>query len=124
MADEARGVRARAGRQIGAKLHGGRTLAPEREAKRSAPRCRRLGRLLRRPYPPPPPPGRVGKTSILLRFMKNAFSDREASTLSASCFDKTVSIGGGETARMSVWDTAGQERFHALGPLYYRDAGE
>jgi Ras-related protein Rab-21 len=24
--------------------------------------------------------------------------------------------------RVSVWDTAGQERFHALGPLYYRDA--
>jgi len=21
-----------------------------------------------------------------------------------------------------IWDTAGQERFHALGPLYYRDA--
>lgn len=23
-----------------------------------------------------------------------------------------------------MWDTAGQERFHALGPLYYRDAGK
>ncbi len=23
---------------------------------------------------------------------------------------------------MSIWDTAGQERFHALTPLYYRDA--
>ena len=22
----------------------------------------------------------------------------------------------------SIWDTAGQERFHALGPIYYRDA--
>lgn len=21
-----------------------------------------------------------------------------------------------------IWDTAGQERFHALGPIYYRDA--
>lgn len=26
--------------------------------------------------------------------------------------------------RVSIWDTAGQERFHALGPLYYRDAGK
>ena len=24
--------------------------------------------------------------------------------------------------QLSVWDTAGQERFHALGPIYYRDA--
>ena len=21
-----------------------------------------------------------------------------------------------------IWDTAGQERYHALGPIYYRDA--
>jgi Ras-related protein Rab-21 len=26
--------------------------------------------------------------------------------------------------KLSIWDTAGQERFHALGPLYYREAGE
>lgn len=25
---------------------------------------------------------------------------------------------------MAIWDTAGQERFHALGPIYYRDAGQ
>lgn len=67
--------------------------------------------------------GRVGKTSILLRFVRGAFDDKQTSTLSASCFDKTLPLGGGETARVSVWDTAGQERFHALGPLYYRDAG-
>lgn len=24
--------------------------------------------------------------------------------------------------QLSLWDTAGQERFHALGPIYYRDA--
>jgi Ras-related protein Rab-21 len=28
-----------------------------------------------------------------------------------------------QSVRVSIWDTAGQERFHALGPLYYRDAG-
>ena len=26
------------------------------------------------------------------------------------------------TVRLQLWDTAGQERFHALGPIYYRDA--
>ena len=25
-------------------------------------------------------------------------------------------------SHLSIWDTAGQERFHALGPIYYRDA--
>jgi Ras-related protein Rab-21 len=28
----------------------------------------------------------------------------------------------GENVHISIWDTAGQERFHALGPIYYRDA--
>ena len=66
--------------------------------------------------------GRVGKTSILLRYVKEVFDDRQASTLTASCLDKTVPLGGGDAARVTIWDTAGQERFHALGPLYYRDA--
>jgi len=29
---------------------------------------------------------------------------------------------GGSSVQLSVWDTTGQERFHALGPIYYRDA--
>ena len=66
--------------------------------------------------------GRVGKTSILLRYVREVFDDRQASTLTASCLDKTVPLGGGDSARVTIWDTAGQERFHALGPLYYRDA--
>jgi len=43
------------------------------------------------------------------------------STLQASYLDKRVVVGG-ITVQLSVWDTAGQERFHALGPIYYRDA--
>lgn len=29
-----------------------------------------------------------------------------------------------QSVKLSIWDTAGQERFHALGPLYYRDASK
>lgn len=65
--------------------------------------------------------GRVGKTSILLRYVRGEYSDRQQSTLQASYLDKKVSAGG-QTANLSIWDTAGQERFHALGPIYYRDA--
>lgn len=65
--------------------------------------------------------GRVGKTSILLRYTKGEYSDRQVSTLQASYLDKRVLIGN-STVQLSIWDTAGQERFHALGPIYYRDA--
>ena len=65
--------------------------------------------------------GRVGKTSILLRYTKGEYNDRQVSTLQASYLDKRVAVGG-STAHLAVWDTAGQERFHALGPIYYRDA--
>lgn len=63
--------------------------------------------------------GRVGKTSLLLRFTKGEYSDRQVSTIQASFLEKRISVGG-TTAQLAVWDTAGQERFHALGPIYYR----
>ena len=33
-----------------------------------------------------------------------------------------VGLPGGRSVSLAIWDTAGQERFHALAPLYYRDA--
>ena len=65
--------------------------------------------------------GRVGKTSILVRFCQNTFNDKQVPTLQASYLDRAVSVDG-KQVQLSIWDTAGQERFHALGPIYYRDA--
>lgn len=65
--------------------------------------------------------GRVGKTSIVLRFVRNEYDDHQESTLQASFLSKNITIGS-QSVKLSIWDTAGQERFHALGPLYYRDA--
>mmetsp|Transcript_81192 Transcript_81192/g.161965 ORF Transcript_81192/g.161965 Transcript_81192/m.161965 type:complete len:222 (-) Transcript_81192:195-860(-) len=65
--------------------------------------------------------GRVGKTSILLRYVRGEYSDKQQSTLQASYLDKRL-VAGGTPTHLSIWDTAGQERFHALGPIYYRDA--
>jgi len=65
--------------------------------------------------------GRVGKTSILLRYVRGEYNDKQASTLQASYLDKRV-VAEGVTTSLSIWDTAGQERFHSLGPIYYRDA--
>mmetsp|Transcript_63989 Transcript_63989/g.176766 ORF Transcript_63989/g.176766 Transcript_63989/m.176766 type:complete len:151 (-) Transcript_63989:22-474(-) len=70
------------------------------------------------PTPPPPPAGRVGKTSILLRYVRDEYNDRQQSTLQASYLDKRVSGPGNKPVQLSIWDTAGQERFHALGPIY------
>ena len=65
--------------------------------------------------------GRVGKTSLVLRFCKDTYSDSQAPTIQASFLDKVVSVGDSRVS-LAIWDTAGQERFHALGPIYYRDA--
>lgn len=65
--------------------------------------------------------GRVGKTSLLRRYVSNTFDDQEASTRSAAYLEKRINVRGHQV-HLSLWDTAGQERFHALAPMYYRDA--
>lgn len=65
--------------------------------------------------------GRVGKTSTVLRYVHDKFDDRTQATIQASFLNKRISVAG-ENVNIAIWDTAGQERFHALGPIYYRDA--
>jgi Ras-related protein Rab-21 len=65
--------------------------------------------------------GRVGKTSMLLRYVKNTFNDKETSTFQAHFKEKRLNFNAA-CVTLSIWDTAGQERFHALAPIYYRDA--
>ncbi|EAN83011.1 putative ras-related protein Rab21 [Trypanosoma cruzi] len=67
--------------------------------------------------------GRVGKTSLLQRFVSDSFEEECESTTKASMYaNVTVTVSDGARAKLSIWDTAGQERYHALGPIYYRDA--
>ncbi|RWR81251.1 Small GTPase superfamily [Cinnamomum micranthum f. kanehirae] len=65
--------------------------------------------------------GRVGKTSLVLRYVNNVFSEKREATVQASYLTKRLVIEG-VPITLAIWDTAGQERFHALGPIYYRDA--
>jgi len=65
--------------------------------------------------------GRVGNTSLVLRYTQNTFDDKTQSTVQASFQTKRLNIDG-QSVNLAIWDTAGQERFHALGPIYYRDA--
>lgn len=65
----------------------------------------------------------VGKTSIFTRFTKKKFkqiSSKER-TVEACCSNKTLSFDG-LNFNLNIWDTAGEEKYHALAPLYYRDA--
>jgi len=65
--------------------------------------------------------GCVGKTSITLRYCQNKFNDTHQTTIQASFLRKRLPVGN-QMVNLAIWDTAGQERFHALGPIYYRDA--
>lgn len=65
--------------------------------------------------------GRVGKTSLALRYVHNVFSEKQMATIQASFLTKRLTVDG-QVVSLCIWDTAGQERFHALGPIYYRDA--
>jgi len=65
--------------------------------------------------------GRVGKTSLVSRFCLNSFADNTQSTVQAAFIKKVITLPNAR-CELAVWDTAGQERFHALGPIYYRDA--
>lgn len=65
--------------------------------------------------------GRVGKTSLVLRYVNDVFTEKQTATIQASYLTKRLNVGG-TLVTLAIWDTAGQERFHALGPIYYRDA--
>ncbi|ORD95117.1 GTPase SAR1 related small G protein [Enterospora canceri] len=63
----------------------------------------------------------VGKSSIVLNFVKNEFNPNEESTIGAAFLTKTV-FNKGNAIKFEIWDTAGQERYYSLIPMYYRGA--
>jgi len=65
--------------------------------------------------------GSVGKTSTVMRYCNNTFTDKHETTVQGHFKMKNLNLDG-QRVSLAIWDTAGQERFHALGPIYYRDA--
>lgn len=68
---------------------------------------------------------RVGKTSIMVRYTRNTYSDQQPSSKpprpEGPCATKKLRVAS-TLVQLSLWDTAGQEEYHALAPMYYRDA--
>ncbi|KAM0786027.1 GTPase Ypt5 [Microbotryomycetes sp. NB124-2] len=63
----------------------------------------------------------VGKSSLVLQFVKQQFDDYRESTIGAAFLTQTVPVDGG-FIKFEIWDTAGQERYKSLAPMYYRNA--
>ena len=63
----------------------------------------------------------VGKSSLLLRFVDNIFSENLLSTIGVDFKFKTFEIKG-KKIKMQIWDTAGSETFRSIVSAYYRGA--
>lgn len=63
----------------------------------------------------------VGKSSLLLRFADDTFSESYLSTIGVDYRFRTVRHNK-KIAKLQIWDTAGQERFRTVTAAYYRGA--
>jgi len=64
----------------------------------------------------------VGKSSLVLRFVKGQFHEYQESTIGAAFLTQTIAVDENTVVKFEIWDTAGQERYHSLAPMYYRGA--
>jgi small GTP-binding protein len=66
----------------------------------------------------------VGKSSLMMRFAANSFSEETNPTIGIDFRVKQLDLGEGEggLVNLQLWDTAGQERFRTLTSSYYRGA--
>ena len=75
---------------------------------------------------------RVGKSSIVIRFVEDYFTLNTISTLGKDQMDFVKLLGfdykkkvmkiDNEPIALQIWDTAGQERFRSITQTYYRGA--
>ena len=63
----------------------------------------------------------VGKSSLVLRLVKDEWTPNQHSTVGASFFRYSTTVDE-NTVNFDIWDTAGQERYKSLASMYYRGA--
>ena len=62
----------------------------------------------------------VGKTCLLVRFIRDFFNDCTQPTLGVDFLSKIVDTSQGHRVELQLWDTAGQELFRSVTRGYYR----
>ena len=63
----------------------------------------------------------VGKTSLLLRYTDDNFTESHVSTIGVEYKVKTIEING-KSIKLQIWDTSGQERFRSITKNFFRSA--
>jgi Ras-related protein Rab-8A len=63
----------------------------------------------------------VGKSSMLLQFVNNIFTDNFISTIGIDFRVRTINVDNSRL-KLQIWDTSGQERFKSITRAYYRGA--
>ena len=63
----------------------------------------------------------VGKSSIVIRYADDEFSDVFLATIGVDFRFKSFMLDG-ENVKLQIWDTAGQEKFRTITSSYYRGA--
>ena len=61
----------------------------------------------------------VGKTSLLMRYSDNIFTEMSIPTIGVDFKCKTILVDG-EKSKLIIFDTAGAERFKAVHSVFYR----
>eukprot|EP00054_Salpingoeca_dolichothecata_P008374 m.47695 g.47695 ORF g.47695 m.47695 type:complete len:118 (+) comp17689_c0_seq3:186-539(+) len=64
---------------------------------------------------------RVGKTSLLQRYLYNHFEETFQPTIGIDFLSNNLTVNN-HTIRLQLWDAAGSDRFSSLIPSYIRDA--
>ena len=63
----------------------------------------------------------VGKTNLLLRYLKNEFNTQTKATVGVEFGNTKVQIDNA-LIKAQIWDTAGQERYRSITSAYYKGA--
>ena len=63
----------------------------------------------------------VGKSNILLKYLKNQFNENSKTTIGVEFGTKNIIINN-KRIKIQIWDTAGQERYRSIISAYYKGA--
>ena len=63
----------------------------------------------------------VGKSNILLKYLKNEFDPNSRATVGVEFGTKNIIIDN-KKIKIQIWDTAGEERYRSITSAYYKGA--